>query len=334
MTDVAGHFVLKGVPSGTSIPFAVQIGKWRRKVTLASVTACTDNPITDANLSRLPRSQIEGDIPQIALTTGGADAAECFLRRIGIADTEFTTAPGSGRVHLYAGSGGGTSQFQNAPLGAGPFASATTLWSTSANLLAYDAVILGCEGQTFPSTKPAAALQAMSSYMNGCGRVFAFHYHSYWYSNGPAPLPQTGNWVFEANPPDPSTGTISTAFAKGLLFANWMSGVGALSANDQFSIASPRDSLTSAGTSAQAWVTLVNPNAVPMTAISLLTFETPIGGVAGSQCGRGTFSDLHVGVGDTPGLAFPSECAPRALTGQEKAMEFMLFDLPSCIPTL
>ena len=44
------------------------------------------------------------------MTTGAADALECLIRRIGIADSEFTTDGGAGRVHLYAG-GGGTNSF-------------------------------------------------------------------------------------------------------------------------------------------------------------------------------------------------------------------------------
>jgi hypothetical protein len=138
LSDTAGHFTLTGVPTGTNIPLVIQVGKWRREVTIPSVTSCMDNPITDPQMTRLPQTQAEGNIPQIAVTTGEADAVECLLRRIGIADTEFTTDAGSGRVHLYyggdltgpTGAGAGTSSF----LAGGTFSSAGTLWSSPAKM--------------------------------------------------------------------------------------------------------------------------------------------------------------------------------------------------------
>ena len=87
LTDATGAFHLTGVPSGTNIPLVMQVGKWRRQVTIPTVTSCVDNKLTDVNLTRLPRTQAEGHMPRIAVTTGGSDAVECFLREIGIADS-------------------------------------------------------------------------------------------------------------------------------------------------------------------------------------------------------------------------------------------------------
>src|SRR5262249_1197671 len=120
LSDASGRFHLDSVPPGTNVPLVIQIGKWRRPITIASVPACADTPVP-ASLTRLPRNETEGNIPRIAVTTGSSGALECLLREIGIADTEFTSDLGTGRVHLYRG---GESAGSNVGAGAVSFSAA------------------------------------------------------------------------------------------------------------------------------------------------------------------------------------------------------------------
>src|SRR5208337_2726398 len=126
-TATNGTFMLTGTPSGSNIPLVIQAGRWRRQFVIGTVTQCTGNALTtvtqggpsslsgygESTTLRFAQNQGEGDIPKMALVTGSADALECTLRKMGIADTEFTdytihvSADGSGpgRVSLFEGEG-------------------------------------------------------------------------------------------------------------------------------------------------------------------------------------------------------------------------------------
>jgi hypothetical protein len=173
-TDAVGHFVLENVPWGVDFPLVMQLGKWRRQVTVtaAMVTRqCADNPIPDtwkattpatpATFLRLPKNIHDGDnngqytsMPKIAITTGTVDALECLLTRIGIdSTTEFTNPTGTGHVNLYThfveGSGvvqpdGEDVNGATSYAGGAAFPLAPTLLDSVTTLQGYDMVLMNC----------------------------------------------------------------------------------------------------------------------------------------------------------------------------------------------
>jgi hypothetical protein len=345
LTDTAGHFSLPNVPTGANIPLVIQVGKWRRQVTIANVTSCMDNPITDVDLTRLPRTQAEGDIPLIAVTTGNADAIECLLRRIGIDDSEFTTDSGNGRIHMYyggdltgpTGAGVGTNSFS----AGGQFSSAGTLWSSVPKMENYDAMLLSCEG-TQNATAHQPYLANMQAYLDAGGRVFFGHDHFYWLRSGSPAMMGTADYIGNGSKlPDPVVGNVNTGFPKGNALADWLVNVGATPTRGQLSIAQGQFSVAAVNAPTQDWITVpVNTNDSAMRpSIQYMTFNTPVGAPEASQCGRAVFTDLHMnasvdgagGDNSDPSKPFPTECKNNGLTPQAKALEFILFDLSACV---
>jgi hypothetical protein len=339
-SDAAGHFVLDNVPVGTDIPLVIQVGKWRRESKLSTVTACMDNAISDPNVARLPRNQGEGHIPRMALTTGGADALECLLRKIGIEDSEFTPEAGTGRVNLFAGgntnntTGVGTNSYAPTLNGGAMFTPATGWWDTVANLMPYDILLHSCEGTERPTNKSAAATQAFQAYTNMGGRAFASHWHNYWIERGPAPFPTVAVFNHQPDPASPFVATIDTTFDKGTALATWLVNVGASTTLGQLSIVGAKHTVNTVNMpAARRWIYSMTP-----VSTQYFTFATPVAAAADQQCGKVVFSDLHVSSGSGAAteddsainLPFPTGCRTTDLSPQEKALEFMLFDLSAC----
>jgi hypothetical protein len=329
-TDASGSFTLGDqfgdVPAGTSVPVVMQIGKWRRQVMIDTVAACSENALTDANVTRLPKSQAEGHLPKIALTTGGADALECLLGKIGIDRSEFTTEAGAGRVNLFAGEGG-TSSYVSGEA----FTAAQTWWSSYDHLSHYDMILHSCEGSEKSKDKSQAARMALQKYADLGGRVFASHWHNYWFEFGPAPWPGIATFNHQADLPNPFTATIDTSFDKGLALSQWLVNVQGSTTPGQLVIRGAQHTIDAVGTG-QRWIYSANPMSV-----QYLDATTPMG--APAACGRVVLSDIHVSSGgssdsdDTskPSKPYPTGCVTTELSPQEKTLEFMIFDLSSCV---
>ena len=209
-----------------------------------------------------------------------------------------------------------------------------TLFPNYTKLAGYDMLILQCEGSQLDAIKtPYAAI--MKKYADNGGRVFAEHLHSVWFRKGPAPWPATANWIGVGSDLNDIIGNVDTTFPQGVALADWLQAVGASTVRGQINLTMAQHSVdVPLGMGTERWIYTTTPTA----SVQYLTFNTPVEATADAQCGRAVFTDVHVSTGGDsshPDVPFPMGCLPAttALTPQEKALEFMLFDLSSCVQT-
>ncbi len=395
VTAVDGSFTLANVPVGSNVPLVLQVGKWRRSLHI-NVSSCQANAQPDKSLT-LPGSVMAGSddsMPDIAVSTGGADSLECLMLRMGIPASEYVAgAATGGHVHVFSGGnsaggfggifggGGGVGMPEATPMPGAP-ASDMALWDSPDHLMPYDITLLSCEGGETWDAKP----QNLETYLNAGGRVFASHFHYSWFSgpigsscqggsggggscnsySPPADWGATGSNLasFTLDKMGSSSGGIfnqtaiggiidttlngsTMPFPKGQALQQWLTAVGALGQNSvpagELSIFQPRyNSVVATGNKpSQPWITSDNSGLAGQT--MYFSFDTPVdlnpppagpdpsGGPV--YCGRAVFSNLHV-AGDpatTDTSPPPGGCASVDLSPQEKALEFMLFDLSSCV---
>jgi hypothetical protein len=332
-----GSFSLQNVPSGSNVPVVIQLGRWRRQFTV-NVTACTTNPIN----FNLPASSTQGDIPLTAISTGTGDLPECTLRKMGIADTEFTTNAGGGRFHLYsaAADNNGTSG-SGAVAAAGAAVGESTLMGSLTTLDAYDQVLLPC--WSLQSTKTSAELANLTSFVNAGGKVYASHYSYQWLQPNPS-LTGVATWDLSADLGAQATtmGTIESANGPHVsAFFSWMTTYGYTTVTTptlsvQATVHHVVDSVPSPSVS---WIDGQDPNdAAPPNQEILFTFDTPYGG--GTTCGRVAFAAFHTDTTTstiTPSTTiFPAECAnvSTAMSVQNRIFEYSFWDLAgsTCTP--
>jgi hypothetical protein len=139
-------------------------------------------------------------------------------------------------------------------------------------------------------------------------------------------------------------------FAKGVALDQWLKDNGALgidgAPSTELPIYASRYNAVVGATNlpSQPWITS-DLHSARTGSTMYFSFDTPVNppapddGGAPQYCGRAVFSDLHVSgaptTHDTPnekgGSPPPEGCGTEDLSPQEKALEFMLFDLSSCV---
>jgi Bacterial Ig-like domain (group 3) len=344
---VDGTFTLGNIPQNGNYTLVIQAGKWRRQ--FPNQTVGTD-PVTSLAL-HMPADHTQGDIPMIAIVTGSVDGVECILRDMGISDTEFTddnqTVNPGGHIHLYEGAGN-SGKAGGAIINTSTPSETTLTGGTGTELNNYDMVMFPCQGGQFPQT--TSPLTNLVNYANAGGRIFTTHY-SYVYLDPNSPMyaqfAPVANWTTTGEKQiNTGVGTVATDFSDGATLAQWLQNSGATvtGTSNQINISTLRTDVGTVIPPTQSWLTLNSGTYSGQTGnpVMQMTFNTPVGAPAASQCGRVMFNDYHVFNVSDNGVAFPNECpdpATHVMSAQEKMLEYALFDLstfvqPVVVPTL
>lgn len=323
-TDTSGSFVLKNVPVGDKIPLVMQIGKWRRKIFVDVSNKCAENKLPKAD-AHLPRSGDEGDMPHIAVTTGDLDSLECLFVGMGVDSAEFVAGGDmSGHIHMFDGD-----------ISESSWPSAQdNLWNDVDQLKKYDMTLLSCEGSEYKQNKGGdapTARGAMKDYLDMGGRVFATHFHYIWFKQSPDPdFRQLATWG-SATITSGAPGKIVTSFPKGSALSDWLVSIGASSKPGELTLTNMTSSVQDVGLSAQSWIEMdgtikdASGSTRNISVPKYFSFNTPLKAEPAKQCGRGVFSDLHMFGGHKELTACGN------LNAQQKALEFMFFNLASCV---
>lgn len=324
LTDATGAFKLENVPVAENLPLVIQIGKWRRQIVLPGTPKeCADNPIVDPNMTRLPRNKGEGDMPLIALTSG-CDPIHSLIQKIGIDKAEFTDKSGNGMVHVYAGKGANGTGVNTAT-------DAYAFWGSLTEMMKYDIIINECECTPYPRDTVGPAYANMRQYLDSGGRVFNSHYHLNFFGaseeNGgkaDSSLKDAAVWSLWGKSSAPGPYLIDTSFPKGKAMDDWLTNLPTASKWGATIKKSPKGQLatTNAGDIggtkpgiSQRWIYPQNG-----TGAVYVSINTPTAKPAAERCGRAVGTDLHVG-----------NASPTVMTESEAALEFMFFDLASCV---
>ncbi|MEO6603405.1 MAG: hypothetical protein ABIQ16_26205, partial [Polyangiaceae bacterium] len=318
---------------------------------------------------RLPANSAEGSLPNIAIATGGSDSFECLPLRLGVSASEYVggSTPG-GHIHIYSGSNGAKTAQGTVDANKGLWDSQEHFNEHDVVILSCEGheTTGGTPGRAITATEQ----EYLMNYANSGGRVFASHFQYSWLNTGPfaTGTNNLATWTPGAQHLDDTMALMAeidttlpggAAFPEGAALGQWLKLVGALTGN-QLPIWFARDNVKSlAVPPSTQWIHAAADSALAPLSPQYFSADLPVSPADGQVCGRIVFSNLHVsgapgtnapgvppdyatqaagmgmgmGMGgqQTRGGVVPTECADHALTPQEAALEFMLFDLSSCL---
>jgi hypothetical protein len=362
-TRTDGTFTLPVAPGVYTV--IAQIGRWRRIVTNVSAPACTNTTIPTSSIS-LPQNRTQGDIPKMAIVEGSQESLECWLAKVGLSSSEFApySAGAAQRIQTFVSENDASGQDIQ---GVAP-PSASVLWDNGASSVIndYSAVLVACDGETDKTISNAAQTEVVN-YANAGGRVFLDHLPAQTFvqnATGSTPtIPLSGwatsaiaNWQGNATPTSvPAQGEVingTSAVDPGdqVLMHNWLAmwdvapyttnpfGAGFIQS------AVPRSDALSLGADSLELVRGDNNNCWASNTTGCMTnnpnpfelsfwFNTPITQTPGNYCGRVVYNDMHVSNGrggTSSGSSFPTSCVTTALTSEELALEYEMFQLSAC----
>lgn len=314
-TDPTGAFKLEGIPAGTNVPVIITTGKWRRKLTVPAVAACQDTAIPDGEF-RLPRNKTEGELPRIAIVTGGCDALACIFSKLGIETAEFGSSSAStASVVFYNGVGG------SAP---GSPASAQTLWGSLDEMKKFDVVVNSCECSEQNGGKTAPDL--LRQYADIGGRVLGSHFHYTWSKNLIPAWQGLATW---SSGPSTTPDLVDMTHPGGQALAQWLIANGGSTTLGQIQLGTKTPNASQINAGATRWLHATPTGANPPTT-HYMSWNTPVGLMPENQCGKVVYAGMHVSSTSTVNGSFPSGCTAN-LTADEKAFVFLFFDLTTCI---
>jgi hypothetical protein len=310
------------------------------------------------------------NIPNIAVSTGGSDSLECILARIGVDESEYTgdVTSTAKHIHIFQGRGGNNTKNPAGPKS--PSAGGLWDADGDINKYDIVVLSCEGKETTSPNPTVVADYVNSGGRVFASHYHYAFFYDDQ-AKAPTTPFPNVADWSLAASGGpnggdqyNEDVGAIiqtklanGSAFPEGQALDTWLGNVGALVTSipkpqgGTITLPSPEldipdgagrfDAVVGPTNVSTVWAQS-DPNTVGTDSNSsqYFSFDMPFNAPlndAGlpNYCGRVVYSDLHVGAASNDygtGDTVPSGCSyPQKLAPDEDAIEFILFDLSSCV---